>query len=147
MSEEKSSALLQRTWLGHLACCHNGQPYVVPIGFVFHQRALYCCGSEGRKIEWMRTNPRVCVEVEEIKSRQEWQTVVIFGRYEEMPDRPEFLDERIDAYERLAQIPFWWQPAFSPTRLDDQDRPMRPLFFRIAIDELNGHEGDLNTRS
>jgi nitroimidazol reductase NimA-like FMN-containing flavoprotein (pyridoxamine 5'-phosphate oxidase superfamily) len=31
------------------------------------------------KLEWMRANLLLCVEADEIASRHEWLTVVIFG--------------------------------------------------------------------
>ena len=141
MPDAMNIALVERSWLGHLACCHEGRPYVVPVGYAYHDQQLYCCSTVGQKIEWMRANPTVCVEIEEIHSRQEWETVVLYGRYEELPDRPDTLDARVVAYEKLARASGWWQPAFSPTLRDDGERPVRPLFFRIAITELNGHRG------
>jgi hypothetical protein len=40
-----------------------------------HKGMLYSFATIGRKVEWMRANPLVCVEVDEIVSRQKWQTV------------------------------------------------------------------------
>jgi len=141
MSKEMSLDLVKRIGFGHLGCCQEGQAYVVPISYAYHDYYLYCCGTVGRKIEWMRSNPRVCVEVEDIASRQQWETVVLTGAYEELLDEPRFLDARIETYERLARRPAWWKPAFSSTLLEDGERPMRPLFFRIAIREIAGHRG------
>ena len=141
MSEAMSIDLLRRAWLGHLACCHEGRPYVVPVGYAYQDHHLYCCATEGQKIAWMRSNPTVCVEIEEIVNRQEWETVVLYGTFEELPDRPDTLDARIETYERLARAPGWWQPAFSPTLRSDGERPVRPLFFRIVINEMVGHRG------
>ncbi len=141
MTDEQSLALVRRAWLGHLACCHDGQPYVVPVGYAYHADHLYCCATEGQKIAWMRSNPSVCVEIEDIASRQEWETVIVHGRFEELPERPDTLDARIEAYDVLAKTRHWWQPAFSPTQRDIGERPIRPLFFRIAIQEMTGHRG------
>jgi nitroimidazol reductase NimA-like FMN-containing flavoprotein (pyridoxamine 5'-phosphate oxidase superfamily) len=139
MSSEMSLELIKRIRFGHLGCCRDSQPYVVPIGYAHHDDSLYCCGTVGQKIEWMRDNPRVCVEIEEIRSRQDWATVVLSGRYVELTEEPRFLDQRVTAHEELAREPYWWQPGFSPTLADDGARPIRPLFFRIVIESVRGH--------
>jgi nitroimidazol reductase NimA-like FMN-containing flavoprotein (pyridoxamine 5'-phosphate oxidase superfamily) len=36
--------------------------------------------------KWMRANPLVCVETEEVVSPHQWASVIIFGRYEELLD-------------------------------------------------------------
>ena len=51
----------------------------------------------------MRANPLVCVEVDEVVSPQEWVSVIVFGRYEELPDTPEWQSARAFAYKRLQQ--------------------------------------------
>ena len=89
--------------VGHLGCARGGQPYVVPFSFAYHREHLYAFATVGRKVEWMRANPLVCVEVEEILSRQEWQTVVILGRYQELPNTPELNAARVLAHDLLAR--------------------------------------------
>ena len=141
MAREMSLDLLRRTDVGHLGCARAGQPYVVPISFAYHWEHLYGFATVGRKIEWMRANPLVCVEVEEILSRREWQTVVILGRYEELPDTPELSSTRALAHDLLAKAAAWWEPGYVRTLLHGEERPLEPIYFRISIDELSGHEG------
>jgi nitroimidazol reductase NimA-like FMN-containing flavoprotein (pyridoxamine 5'-phosphate oxidase superfamily) len=40
----------------------------------------------GQKIDWLRANPQVCIQVGEIKNNEVWWSVVVEGRYEEFPD-------------------------------------------------------------
>ena len=77
--------VLAKARLGRLACARANQPYVVPISVYFDpdEHVLYGFSTVGQKIRWMRENPLVCVEVEEIVSRRHWTTVVAFGRYDE----------------------------------------------------------------
>ena len=78
------SDILQRSELGHLACARHDQPYIVPIHFSFdnQRQCLYAFSTVGQKIQWMRENPRVCIEVEDITDKNYWTTVLIFGIYE-----------------------------------------------------------------
>ena len=73
--------VLWRAKLGRLACAKDDQPYVVPIQLSYDalSDALYAFSTVGQKIEWMRTNPKVCVEIEEITDKSHWTTVIVFG--------------------------------------------------------------------
>ena len=83
---EECAAVLGRTQVGRLACARFDQPYIVPIYFSFDRPKnwLYAISVVGQKIDWMRENPKVCLEVEEIADSHNWTTVVVFGRYEEL---------------------------------------------------------------
>jgi uncharacterized protein len=101
---EECRKMLSRERFGRLACAFDNQPYVVPFNFVLDgENHLYAFSTVGQKIEWMRKNPRVCVEVENVKNRNYWTTLVIYGRYEELADTPEFEDQRIFAHELLSR--------------------------------------------
>jgi uncharacterized protein len=145
MSRESSIELLKTAHLGHIACSRGGQPYVTPFSFVFDQEYLYGFASVGRKIEWMRANPLVCVEVEKIVSRGDWRTVVIFGRYEELPDTPEFQYKRATANSLLSKVATWWEPGSVRTQRETMARPFEPVIYRVSIDELTGHHATQST--
>jgi uncharacterized protein len=85
MSKEESLRVLAGAKLARLACAHENQPYVVP---VYHEASgcLYGFTTPGQKIEWMRANPLVCVEVDEVAAYDQWVSVVVIGRYEELPE-------------------------------------------------------------
>ena len=138
--------VLEKTNLGRIACESNGQPYIVPFNFAFDRKEyLYAFSTVGQKIEWMRKNPLVCVEVEVIKSQEEWTTLVINGRYEELPDIPEWADQRIYAHELLSRRPMWWQPAYvAETCRGKMDE--NPVYYRIHIEKITGHRAVSDSR-
>ncbi len=126
---------------GRLACARENQPYVVPFHFAFDgERHFYAFSTLGQKIEWMRANPLVCVEVDDIINQFEWTSLVVFGRYEELPDALEFASERTRAYELLSRRAMWWQPAYvvGAHRLSSAADD-KPIYFRIFIDKITGH--------
>jgi nitroimidazol reductase NimA-like FMN-containing flavoprotein (pyridoxamine 5'-phosphate oxidase superfamily) len=56
-------AIIRRSLVCRLAMADDGQPYVIPISFGYQNRCLYFHSApEGRKIEILRKNPRVCFE-------------------------------------------------------------------------------------
>ena len=124
---------------GRIACAHGAQPYVTPFSFAYHEGFIYSFATVGRKVEWMRANPLVCVEVEKIASRREWQTAVFFGRFEELRESPEFTDLRKFAHGLLARTAMWWEPGAVKTPHWGVERKLEAVYFRISIDEITGH--------
>jgi nitroimidazol reductase NimA-like FMN-containing flavoprotein (pyridoxamine 5'-phosphate oxidase superfamily) len=141
MTRQASIELLARTRLGRLACAHEGQPYVTPIYYAYDSNYLYGFSTLGRKITWMRENPLVCMEADETASPQDWTTVVVFGKYEELPDTPQYEEHRKHAHDLLQTRAVWWEPGYVKTVLHEKTRPMGAIYFRIHIDQINGHRG------
>jgi len=131
--------VLARAQLARLACARGMQPYIVPIYCAYQDHWLYSFSVLGQKIDWMRTNPLVCVEADQIR-REQWATVVVFGRYEELCDTPEFRSERTLAFNLLQQRAMWWEhggekimPGGTPAAV--------PVFYRIKIEQITGRCG------
>lgn len=125
--------------VGRLGCSHAGQPYVVPIYFSYQGDFLYTFSTIGRKIEWMRANPLVCIQADEVISAEQWVSVVVFGEFEELPDTPDFVRERALAHDLLQKKAMWWEPGFAKTVLHGSERPLVPVFYRIQIKQITGH--------
>ncbi|HOS93801.1 MAG TPA: pyridoxamine 5'-phosphate oxidase family protein [Armatimonadota bacterium] len=50
--------------VGHLGLTDAGEVYVVPLNYTYSRgRILFHCALEGRKLDMIRANPRVCFEV------------------------------------------------------------------------------------
>ena len=131
--------LLARFGFGRLACARDNQPYIVPIYFAYEAERLYGFGTLGQKIEWMRSNPLVAVEADEVKSHLEWTSVVVRGRYEEFPDTPEYADRRQQAQSVLEKRSLWWQTGFASAQTRGRFNRDLPVFYCIHIDEVSGH--------
>ena len=138
--------VLTRAHLGRLACAKDGQPYIVPIFFAYHDNYFYSASSYGQKIEWMRANPLVCVEVDEVASPQQWTSVLAYGCYRELPDTPEYRSKRQFAGSLLQRQPIWWEPGYVKTILGAQERPLVPLYFCIRVERTTGHRGQPSER-
>ena len=135
MTEDECRAALKEMDFGRLACVRDNQPYVVPVNFGCDGRHLYGITTFGQKVEWMRSNPRVCFEADELTYHDRWVSVVVYGRYEEIPDTQEHQRERSHALEVLQQRTMWWEPACVPTERRER-RP--PVFYRISIEQVTG---------
>src|ERR1039457_3658097 len=135
MTEDECGTALGQTDFGRLACARGHQPYIVPIYFSYDGKHLYGFSTIGQKIEWMRSNPLVCLEIDERTSPHQWMSVVVSGHYEELPDTPEFGYERVQAWEVLQKHAMWWEPAYVVTEHRGQ---FMPIFYRIHIKQMTG---------
>jgi len=137
MAAEKCKAVLEHASLGRLGCSYENQPYVVPIRFAYDSGYLYVFSTFGQKVKWMRANPKVCVQTDEIENQGEWVSVIVNGQYEELTE-PQYTDERKHASSLLAKHSQWWLNALGERRMTVGDISIEPLFFRIRIQSMSG---------
>ena len=139
MTIDQCHSALRKATVGRLGCALNNQPYVVPINFAFDDTYIYGFTTLGQKVEWLRSNPLVSFEVDEITGDEKWMSIIVFGRYEELPDKIEYEKARLKAYSLLQKRPMWWEPAYISQQHRDQPHSLTPIFFRIHIDKMTGH--------
>jgi nitroimidazol reductase NimA-like FMN-containing flavoprotein (pyridoxamine 5'-phosphate oxidase superfamily) len=144
MSASECREALAHAHVGRLACARDNQPYIVPMNFAVDGDYLYVYGftTVGQKVEWMRSNPLVCFEIDDVVDHNRWMSVIIFGQYEELPDKPEFESARNRAYAHLQKRVMWWEPAYISQNHRDQANSLIPLFFRIKIEKMTGHRAN-----
>jgi uncharacterized protein len=138
LTEAECLEVLRRSNLARLACARAGQPYIVPVFVYFDDReaCLYSFSTVGQKIDWMRENPKVCVEIERVVDKFHWSTVLVFGQYEEIGDSAHEREARRRASDLFDQRPQWWLPATGkvPTAAEHH----APVVYRIRIDRMSG---------
>jgi len=139
MTRQSCLDLLAHMHLGRLACAKANQPYVVPCYFAYDNDYLYGFTTLGQKVEWMRANPSVCVEADQVVGQEEWSSVIVFGRYEELPDTSVYQPARAVAHDVLQKKGVWWEPGYVKTILGGTERLLTPIFYRIRIAEITGH--------
>ena len=135
MSEQECRAMLGATNVARLACARNNQPYIVPIHVDLDGEFLYGYATLGQKIEWMRQNPLVCLEFDELTTHGQWASVVVFGHYEELPPTPEHESSRTVAQRLFQRHPVWWEPASVPLAAHEQ---RTRIVFRVRIGRVTG---------
>jgi nitroimidazol reductase NimA-like FMN-containing flavoprotein (pyridoxamine 5'-phosphate oxidase superfamily) len=135
IAEAECREVLAGENVAHLACALNNQPYVVPTRVDLEGEFLYGYATLGQKIEWMRQNPLVCLGVDELTSHGDWVSVIVLGRYEELPHTPQYEDERRTAERLFQRHAMWWEPAGVPLAHREQ---RMPVVFRIRMDRVTG---------
>ena len=138
MKTDECRDFLAHHEIGRLACARDGQPYIVPIYFVYEPDHLYGFTTPGQKVEWMRANPLICVQVDEIVTLDDWKSVVVLGRYEEIPETREHSAERNKAQSLLLKRASWWMTAYAASMARGHDEAPLPVFYRIRIGDISG---------
>jgi uncharacterized protein len=137
LTDAECGEVLTRTQLGRLGCSRFDQPYIVPIHFSFdaERNCVYAFSTIGQKIEWMRENPKVCLEVEELHDKNHWATVLVIGRYEEIHQSPEEGEARRRAEQLFQQRREWWLPGAAKLQSGEHHHI---VVYRIRIERLTG---------
>ena len=147
-SSRDMELLLERMPVGRLAVSTAEDPYIVAVNYVFMEGNIcFHSGPAGRKMEALRTDPRVCFMVEEIGPQVLWEkgcgisqiykSVVCFGKAEFVEGQA----EKRAILEKMA-------PKYVPSRypippLKDENIKMTAVI-RIVIGAMSGKE---NVRS
>jgi len=142
MSGKECRDLLARQGGGRLACARDNQPYIVPIYFTAEGDNLYCFATLGQKIEWMRLNPLVCIQADEIRSPSEWQSVVVFGRYEELLDDAAHEQSRRHAITLFSRHDSWWAGAYAADQVRKPGGEPTPVIFCVHMAQISGHRAE-----
>lgn len=147
MTREENVAVVSAHRLGRLACVRDNQPYLVPFHYAFSDNHLYSFSMQGQKIDWMRKNARVCVQVDEAGANREWRSVIVFGLFEELPETPQWQRDREHAWSLLQQHANWWEPASLKPSAPSTAVGSPSVFYRIKIESMTGRHAREATSS
>lgn len=75
--------LLAGEVIARIGCISQGRVYVVPVSYVYDGTFVWGHGMDGAKLTAMRSDPRVCVEVEHVDDLSNWRSVIAWGTFEE----------------------------------------------------------------
>lgn len=144
MTRAEIDAVLSESRLGRLACVKDNRPYVVPIHFAFAENHLYSFSLLGRKIEWMRMNPWVCVQVDQFSGKRTWRSVVVNGVFHELPEDPVMRFDRGHAWDLLRKRVDWWEPGGLKPSSQRSIRAPETIFYRIQIESSSGRQATVD---
>jgi hypothetical protein len=116
----------------------DNQPYVVPVRFSYEPDRIYTFSTVGKKIKWMRQNPKVCLQADELRNSSNWMSVIVTGMYLELSEPQYHTAEREHARALLAQDFQWWRIPLSERRDGGLVSSIETVFFRIDIESMSG---------
>jgi nitroimidazol reductase NimA-like FMN-containing flavoprotein (pyridoxamine 5'-phosphate oxidase superfamily) len=134
LDETEARSLIAAGKIGRLGCVDNGEPYVVPVNYVFEDMSIYSHSLPGKKIEALRAHPRACLQVDEIRDDFKWRSVIAYGNFEEIrvpSERRSILGKLLARFPLLTPVEsVMAHDAASPDS----------IVFRIVVDRLTGVE-------
>jgi uncharacterized protein len=146
LSRVECSTVLRRNSVGRLGYARFNQPYIVPIHFSFdsERTCIYGFSTIGQKVECMRRNPRVCLQVDEIVDQSHWTSVLVVGRYREIHRDPQEAAARQRAELLFSERHEWWLPGVAKLGAQEHDSV---VIYRISIDHLTGRRAGLEVHA
>lgn len=146
LSEKQINDVISNNFLGRLGCHADGKTYVVPVSYAYDGEYIFMRSYEGMKLAMMRENPNVCLQVDKIKDMGDWESVILWGTFEELSDLKEremalkSLLSRIlpNIVSEMAKLsPEWPFPTDDVNKIDG-------VVYRIHIKEMTGRCEKLN---
>lgn len=134
LSNAEINQVLDRVGYGHLACSRDDQPYVVPVHYAYAGGKVYIYTTEGKKFEIIKTNPSICLQVEEVMDNQHWQSVIVDGIAEQITDK----DEREKALKIIIEANPTLTPAMSIRWMDNWVRENIAVVYRVTPKSVSG---------
>ena len=140
LTEVQINNLLASQVVGRMACTDGKRPYIVPVIYVFDGKYIYGQSREGMKLNMLWNNPEVCFEVDTMTDVANWQSVVVYGKFEELAG--EVADhERRYLFNRVMPIMttsvVHAHQHDVTTEMDDSNR-IKQVMYRITIREKTG---------
>jgi nitroimidazol reductase NimA-like FMN-containing flavoprotein (pyridoxamine 5'-phosphate oxidase superfamily) len=140
LNKDQMNNVLFSQVLGRLACTDGKQPYIVPVTYTFDGKYIYGQSNEGTKLEIVRKNPNVCFEVDRMMDMRNWQSVIVYGKFEELKAKEaekarEILFNNVFPLLTSSTIhPFGHQVT---GKVDDSTR-VKQVMYRIKIQKMTG---------
>lgn len=140
LNEMQIDNLLLSQAVGRIACCTKMKPYIVPVTYVYDGKFIYGQTREGLKLDILRKNPNVCFEVDVMTDMANWQSVVIWGTFQELKDKEA---DKARQYLFNRVLPLMTSATIHPnqhevtTEIDDSNR-LKPVMYQIKITEKTG---------
>lgn len=141
LNADEIEAVLGQQHVGRIGCHADGLTYVVPISYAYDGSYIYAhTSSEGMKIDMMRKNARVCFQTDNLSDLSNWQSVILWGEFEELTGesgRTEALQKLIKR--KLPLISSKTMHLTSQWPFNDEDVSKIPgVVFRIRVTEKTG---------
>jgi len=144
LGKSKCRTLLSENYIGHLAYIYNNSPYVIPITYYYDDstNALIGYSGNGHKINALRINNEVSVEVSEINSVNNWKSVVTHGTYREfLGSASKFnLHKFSEGVKEIIKTKEGKDLKFLSEFSSKIYKEGSPIVFKIDIEEITGRE-------
>ena len=140
LNETQINNVLSSQVLGRLACTNKKGPYIVPLTYTYDGEYIYGQTKKGKKLKMLRKNPNVCFEVDMMTDMANWQSVLVYGKFEELKNKKsgkarDILFKRV--YPLMTSSTIHPHEHAVSSVVDDSNRE-KPIMYRIKIKKVTG---------
>jgi nitroimidazol reductase NimA-like FMN-containing flavoprotein (pyridoxamine 5'-phosphate oxidase superfamily) len=140
LSDAKIQSVLSSQVLGRLGCIDGKRPYIVPVTYTYDGKYIYGQTNEGMKLKILRKNPNICFEIDMMTDMANWQSVLVFGKFEELKNEKakkarDILFGRVFSLMTSSTIHAYGHEESS--KVDDSTR-IKHVMYRIKIKKVTG---------
>ena len=132
--------ILSSQAVGRLACTDGKKPYIVPVTYTYDGKYIYGQTNEGTKLKMLRKNPNVCFEVDMMMDMRNWQSVIVYGKFEELKNEQAKKARDIlfgHVFSLLTSSTIHTHEHEVTEELDDSNR-VKYVMYRIKIKKVTG---------
>lgn len=142
LEEKESLSLLENDYLAHLSYIYQNRPFVVPITYFYDNisNVIICYSGEGHKMNAMRKNNHVALNVVDVDGLTKWKSVMVHGQFEQVmgSEAKAYLHsfsvgiKELIIKRELKELHFISE--FSSKRVNEN----LPMIFVVRIEEVTG---------
>ncbi len=140
LNETQMKNVLTSQVLGRLACTDGKQPYIVPLTYTYDGKYIYGQTNEGAKLTILRKNPKICFEADMMSDMAHWQSVLVFGEFEELKNEEAEKARKIlfgRVLTLLTSNSIHGHEHSENGKTDDSNR-IKNIMYRIKINRMTG---------
>ncbi len=140
LTEAQIENVLMSQSICRFACTDGKMPYIVPVTYAYDGKYIYGQMQPGKKMKILSKNPNVCLQVDILQSMNNWQSVLVFGKFEALKEKEakaarETLFNKVLTLMTSATVHKFEHDENS--KVDDSNR-IKAVMFRIKIKEITG---------
>jgi uncharacterized protein len=140
LTDTQIKNVLSSQALGRLACTDGKRPYIVPVTYTYDGKYIYGQTNEGLKLTILRKHPDVCFEVDLMTDMRNWQSVILFGTFQELKNKEarkarDILFDRVFPLQTSSTIHSHQHTITG--KVDDSTR-VKQVMYRIRIKKITG---------
>lgn len=128
LTPNQSKRLLSEEPVAHLAVSSEGEPYVTPISFVHVPGQIIFRTGPGRRLDALKNEERVCIEVSRYSSDSgDWESVIAWGK-------PKVVSDPGLEAEAIGMLLVKYRKVFGTALAFAKPNPLAPQEVVVAVD-------------
>jgi uncharacterized protein len=141
LNSDQMDNVISSQALGRLACTDGMLPYIVPVTYTYDGKYIYGQTNKGKKLDILRKNPNVCFQVERMSNMRNWESVLVYGQFEELKNKNDINTVKEILHDRFFHLmtsgtvhAFGKEPV---VEIEDTNR-LKQVVYRIKVERMTG---------